>query len=359
MNSTVGRSAWTIESEQLHVSIMECGAHVAEIMLKHPGAVNPLWIPNYPTIDSDQYDPAIHGMLYGFGHNARLISGLVGHNLCFPFWGDPSQDEAKAGMTVHGETNTMRWKKLQCSSATITVAATLRHSAIRLVRTVTCEGHVVYFDETAENLSAWDRPVAWCEHVTLGSPFLEPGVTHIDASLTRGFRRGDDSNEFPWPQGRGEIDCDLTSFSARRHASLENSFLVDDAREHGYFAAWHPRIGLLFGYVFSRHEFPWMNVWDSNDDHWQIRGMEFSNTPVYGTMRALVEKPRVWGIPTYEWLVSNGKIHKRFLAFCSTIPRNFQGVADIQVIGDELRIFSPGAAEPAKSIFVRSKLWQR
>jgi hypothetical protein len=357
MKPILGRPAWTIETEQIRVSIMECGAHVAEIVLKRVGEVNPLWIQSSPTIDSDQFDPAIHGTSYGVGYEARLISGLAGHNLCFPFWGNPSAYEAQAGMTVHGETNIVRWEKLHSGPATLTIAATLPHSAIRFVRTVWCEGQVVYFDETAENLSAWDRPVGWCEHVTLGPPFLAPGITRIGASLTRGFRTGDYSHEFHWPQGRGEIDCDLTTFSARRHTDLVNSFLVDVAREHGYFIAWHPGLGILVGYLFSRREFPWLNVWESNDDHRQTRGMEFSNTPVDGTMRALFDKPEIWGLPTSEWLVAKGKIRKRFVAFSAAIPGDFQGVTDLQVVGDELRIFSPAGTEPAKTIFIRSKLW--
>ncbi|MGA8151371.1 MAG: hypothetical protein WB952_10510 [Terriglobales bacterium] len=358
MNPALSRPAWRIETEQIRISIMECGAHVAEIVLKGADEVNPLWIQDRPTIDSDQFDPDIHGALYGTGYEARLLSGLAGHNLCFPFWGNPSLNEAQAGMTVHGETNIVRWEKLHSDPATLTIAATLLHSAIRFERTLYCEGQVVYFDETAENLSPWDRPVGWCEHVTLGPPFLTPGLTRIGASLTRGFRTGDHSCEFLWPQGRGQIDCDLTTFSKRRHTDLVNSFEVNPAREHGYFAAWHPGMGVLFGYLFSRHEFPWMNVWERNDEQRQTRGMEFSNTPVNGTMRTLFETPKIWGLPTCEWLVARGRLRKRFAAFSTVIPGDFQGVADLQVVGDKLMIFVPGSAGPAHTISMQSKLWQ-
>jgi hypothetical protein len=358
MDPVLGRPVWTIETEQIRVSVTECGAHVAEIVLKRCDEVNPLWIRNRPTIDSDQYDPAIHGTIYGTGYEARLMSGLVGHNLCFPFWGNPSAHEARAGMTVHGETNIVRWERLRSGPATLTIAATLPHSATRFERTLWCEGQVLYFDEKAENLTPWDRPVGWCEHVTFGPPFLMPGVTRINASLTRGFRTGDHSHEFPWPQGQGQIDCDLSTFSKGRHTDLVNSFMVDPTREHGYFAAWNPEMGVLLGYLFSRHEFPWLNVWESNDDQRQTRGMEFSNTPVNGTMRKLFEKPEIWGLPTSEWLVAKGKIRKRFAAFSAEIPGDFQGVADLRVAGNELRIFAPGRPEPAQTISIQSSLWQ-
>jgi len=36
-----------------------------------------------------------------------------------------------------------------------------------------------------QNLTAWDRPIGWTQHVTLGPPFLERGVTQFRASATR------------------------------------------------------------------------------------------------------------------------------------------------------------------------------
>lgn len=49
---------------------------------------------------------------------------------------------------------------------------------------------VAYFDETAKNMSAWDRAVGWCEHGTMGPPFLDKGVAMTGASITRGRAGG-------------------------------------------------------------------------------------------------------------------------------------------------------------------------
>jgi hypothetical protein len=75
-------------------------------------------------------------------------------------------------------------------------------------------------------------------------------------------------------------------------------------------------------------------------------------------MRELFEKPEIWGFPTSEWLVAKGKIRKRFAAFSAEIPGDFRGVADLQVAGNELRIFAPGRPEPAQTISIQSSLWQ-
>src|SRR5260370_19865618 len=126
------RRAWTVETEFLRVTVLQCGGHLAEIVLKDANHVNPLWVQSRPTIDSDAYDPAIHGHLYGTSPEARLLSGLTGHNLCFPFWGNPSSSEIAAGMTFHGETNIRRWQLATESCDEITLEVQLPESSTKL-----------------------------------------------------------------------------------------------------------------------------------------------------------------------------------------------------------------------------------
>src|SRR3989442_12900439 len=164
------RDCWVIENVKVRVSILSSGGHIAEIVLKAPDAVNPLWLQKRPTIDAEQYDPARHEAMYGGGSGARLMSGLAGHNVCFPFWGNPSETEAKAGMTFHGETGIARWKRLPGGSEQLVVSADLPESRTRFTRQVRLDGQVAVFEETAENLSGWDRPVGWCRNGTFGPP---------------------------------------------------------------------------------------------------------------------------------------------------------------------------------------------
>jgi hypothetical protein len=343
MKTFLGRPAWQIDTPNVRVTILECGGHVAEIVHKASGEINPLWIQNRPTIDSDQFDPAIHGAEFGRDGEAKLISGLAGHNLCFPFWGAPSEAERSAGMTAHGETNIVRWHEIDSDRNSLRLAALLPDSGIRFERTVMCVGKLIYFSETAHNLSAWDRPVAWCEHVTLGAPFLDPACTGIHASLTRGFQTsGDPQNEFAWPEGRGEIPCDLTRFSPVEHWDLVNSFLVDPAREYGHFAAWNAAKRLLIGYAFRQTDFPWMNVWECNDPRRQTRGMEFSTTPVEGTLRHLIKVAAIWDVPVYEWLPAKRRIDKRYAAFLSSIDPSFPGVENVQISSQAIEVIAAG-----------------
>ncbi len=355
-----GRAAWTIETPRLRVTILEGGGHVAEIVLAEGSAINPLWVQSRSTIDPDQYNRALHEKAYGGGSGARLMSGLAGHNVCFPYWGDPSPAEARAGMTYHGETGVVRWVRLDAPGDRLRVAAELPESRTRFVRAVEVAGQIAYFDEAGENGSGWDRPVGWCEHVTLGAPFLEKGVTRIDASLTRGRVNGEAAGvEFEWPNGRAETAVDLRTVRNVERSGFVNNFLVDPGRRYGYFVAAHPGRGLLFGYIFVRAEFPWLNIWEANSPAMLTRGMEFSNTPTHGTMRALVAAPLLWGTRAFEWLEARGSLRKRFAAFAARAPAGWRGTADVRVREGRLEIVEAGSGRVVALAFEEARLEAR
>jgi hypothetical protein len=339
VSAYLGRPAWKLESSELRVSILQCGGHIGEITLKGGSEVNPLWVPPVPTIDSDQYDPAIHGAIYGKNSEARLLSGLVGHNLCFPYWGDPSEAEAAAGMTFHGETNIRRWSLLEETPQRLSLEVRLPESDLVFRRIIHLKGAALHVDSIASNQSAWDRPFGWCEHVTFGPPFLESGMTRFDASAGRGFVTGHPEGEsFCWPTGRHGADFNLREFARMEHSDLVNSYLLEQQGSWSWFTAFHPGYSLLIGYLFRQEDYPWLNVWENNDQRRATRGMEFSNTPHHGTMKALIKRAELWGTPTYEWLDGRSLATKSFTVFVARVPADFAGTQDIHVSSDEIQI---------------------
>src|SRR5687768_6639684 len=96
-----GRRAASIENGDLRVTVLQHGGHIAEIFDKASG-VNPLWTPPWQTIDPSAYGPA-YAALYGEGADGPLLAGIMGHNLCLDIFGPPSEEEARAGLTAHGE----------------------------------------------------------------------------------------------------------------------------------------------------------------------------------------------------------------------------------------------------------------
>src|SRR5882672_2890981 len=102
-----GRRASSIENDRLRVTVLVEGGHIAEILDKATG-VNPLWTPPWPSIEPSTYDRARHPE-YGNDAESKLLAGIMGHNLCIDMFGGPSEEEAAAGMTVHGEASVARY----------------------------------------------------------------------------------------------------------------------------------------------------------------------------------------------------------------------------------------------------------
>jgi len=69
---------------------------------------------------------------------------------------------------------------------TLVYGARLPQAQVRLQRSISLgrDFPVVYCEETALNLSTFDRTISWNHHVTFGPPFLVPNVTLFDMPAT-------------------------------------------------------------------------------------------------------------------------------------------------------------------------------
>ena len=54
-----GRRAATIENDDVRVTVLEEGGHIAEMLDKRSG-INPLWTPPWPSIEPSAYAPSAH-----------------------------------------------------------------------------------------------------------------------------------------------------------------------------------------------------------------------------------------------------------------------------------------------------------
>ena len=114
------RRAAQIEDDQLRISVTAEGGHIAEILHKATG-VSPLWVPPWPSIDPSTYSLTKHPE-YGNDAESKLLSGIMGHNLCLDLFGGPSPEEAAAGMTVHGEASVAATQRIGCRRAGLSTA---------------------------------------------------------------------------------------------------------------------------------------------------------------------------------------------------------------------------------------------
>ncbi len=333
------RRAVQVENDQLVVTAMIEGGHLAEMQHKASG-ISPLWMPPWPSIEPSGYSPAKH-LEYGFGGEAQLLAGILGHNICLDTFGGASAEETAAGISPHGEGPVTRYDVIACSETDVTLAGHLRLAQLRFSRRIRLQAGspVVLLSETIENLSASDRPIAWTQHVTLGPPFLESGKTRFQMPATRS-KVGDASfnddmgpyvadAEFQWPlcplkAGGAE---DFRTYTKGPVSGGFTTHLMDPNKEQAYFLAWSPSSKVLAGYVWKRKDFPWIARWEEHylrtSAPWNGKGltcgMEFGVSPFTESRRQMVERGSLFGVPTYRWVPAFSQVCAEYCAFVTTV----------------------------------------
>src|SRR5262249_39832601 len=139
--------------------------------------------------------------------------------------------------------------------------------------------NVIYVDSELENLLGFDRPINWGEHATIGGPFLEQGKTVTEMSAKRAMTRSYESEavnppqnhrladfkEFVWPMAptaAGPL-TDVRIAPTVTPVMDQTASLMDPARTLVFVTSFHPDKQLLYGYLFRRAEYPWLQIWDS------------------------------------------------------------------------------------------------
>lgn len=322
------RQAIHLENDLLRLTVLVEGGHIAEIFDKRAG-VSPLWIPHWKSIEPSRFGPDQHGQ-FGTDSDAKLLVGIMGHNLCLDIFGGPSEAEAAAGLTVHGEASVDRYE-IEDSSNELVMRLTLQLAQLKFIRTIQLHGQHIRIQESVENLTDIDRPLAWTQHVTLSPPFLDPATTEFRASMARSIVSETDPGfarylapgaEFTWPIAplREGGETDLRKMHPTAPASGYTAHLTTPERDHTYFVAYSPQFRLAFGYVWKSADFPWLGIWEENcsrqaspwDGKTITRGMEFGVSPFPESRREMVERNRVLDTPTYTWIPARGRLNAEY-----------------------------------------------
>jgi hypothetical protein len=323
-----GRRAARLENDFLRVTVLEEGGHIAEIFDKRAG-VSPLWIPNWLSVEPSAFSHEHHGQ-FGAGPDAKLLAGIMGHNVCLDIFGGPSREEALAGHTVHGEASVGSYQITEFPDELL-LELTLPLAQLKFSRSIQLHGEWIRVQESVENLTGIDRPLAWTQHVTLGPPFLDPETTQFNASMLRSYVSETDpgfnsylqrEREFTWPLAAGTDgrEADLRQMKKTAPASAYTAHLADAQFEHAYFVAFAPPYRLALGYIWKRSDFPWLGIWEENCSRqappWHgrtvTRGMEFGVSPIPETRRQMVERHRLLGAPTYKWISCYGLLKAEY-----------------------------------------------
>jgi hypothetical protein len=212
---------------------------------------------------------------------------------------------------------------------------------------------VVYVESQLESLLAFDRPINWGEHATIGPPFLELGKTVVDMSAIRGMTRSYESQsanpphrladfkEFTWPMAPGVNGetIDVRPAPATTPVGDHTTSLMDPGRELVYVTALHPDRRLLLGYIFKRTDFPWTQLWENYPASGRLaRGLEFAVQPFDMPRRDVIQQNTLLGAPTYRWLPAKSSITVNFLMFYARTPEGMRRVDDVRLENGQIII---------------------
>ena len=211
---------------------------------------------------------------------------------------------------------------------------------IAFERRIELHERTVRIRESVENLTAYDRPIGWTQHVTLGPPFLEKGVTQFRASATRSKVLESEFGAHERLLNGGGVRLALRKTPRRRRRRLEGAHgcrclvrftthLMDPSREHAFFAAYAPAARLVFGYVWKRADFPWMGIWEENHSRthapWNgrtlTRGMEFGVSPMPESRRQMIERRELFGVPAFRWLPAKSRLAAEYCAVTASADK--------------------------------------
>ena len=369
------REGYAIENDRVRLVTLAGGGHIAEFRFREGldvSTLNPLWEPPWKAIEPYHYKEAIHGKKYGELTTGKWLSGVAGHSLCLDYFGAPSPEESRQGLSIHGEAPSSRWRATRITAsprrAQLEMAVRLPAAGLRFARQISIrQGEsVAYFRETVFNERKADHFFHWTQHVTLGPPFLHPKYsrTFIPGDKGRTFPHGyegkellQSSRDFRWPLAPGVSGekINLSQPFIKSGRGFVATVLLKPDREVQSIAALNTRENLIMGYCFRRADFPWVAVWEENcarpDPPWnskcQSRGLEFGSTPFpVGRREAFANGP-LFGAPHFSVVPAKGRVTVHYVSFLAAVPKGFVDVRRINV--EDRKIVVEGRTREGKA----------
>jgi hypothetical protein len=376
-----GQPATLLSNDKLQVTIMTQGGAIASVVLAD---------------DSQKRNPMWAG---GAGRPGATFTGILGHFVAVDGFGQPSAEERAAGLPQHGEAHTIKMEVTSSKDdrgAALSLTGKLPIVQENFTRTfhIVPGENIVYVDSVLENLLGFDRPVNWAEHATIQAPFVKPGVASIGVSGSRSQTRpatiapmvppipsttpqpapaqgaplaaGQGSRptqaaggqgrgggparlangvDFTWPMAPGGDGkpVDMTTFPDNPPQGDHTATLLDPARTLEWVATVNTEQGMIYGYLFRREDYPWIQMWGNYPSiEGLVKGMEFSTQPYDISKSTLIDAGPVFGTPTFRWLRAKGKLETHFLFYYARIPAGFKKIDDVRLENKQIVIEDRG-----------------
>src|SRR5579864_3115159 len=240
--------AYSLSNGALELTVLPRGSTFASVVLADdPEKLSPLWNPMRMAREVGE---------------KNIFDSALGHFICVDGFGPVSPEEEAAGLTGHGEVHQtafeVKFYGKDAGATTLTLETKLPITQERFARTVrmVVGENVIYVQSELESLLGFDRPVFWAEHATIGSPFLEAGVTVVDMSARRAKTRPYTESEregglpdilpsdkdFTWPEAPGlhKRKIDVRIPPPDPNSGDHTTCLMDPTRKLVYLTALHP-----------------------------------------------------------------------------------------------------------------------
>lgn len=365
------RKAICLQSDTLQAIALTGGGHLASLCIPEVDA-NPMWEPPWASIEPEDWDRDKHVATYGPGEG-RLLASLAGHSLCLNHFGDLTEAEIEADGYFHGEASNLPWTVFEQQAGggevRLEYGLELPEARMRFKRTLRIRDgeSTIYFTETTTNLTRIDSPFCCQQHVTLGPPFVESGVTRVDLPAQRGQTnpviihdtdpmKADQTYQWPHAPLRAGGSRDLRIYPEDKCMAVV-SVLLEPEEEFAYAAVSNPRLGLLLVYAFPREVFPWTALWYEHEaaeflpynNRTTTWGVEFGSVAqAIGFMENLTAGPLL-GHPRCGILPALQTIEINYQAHLIQIPSDWQGVGRIEHDGNDTIAWEAGGDRSART----------
>jgi hypothetical protein len=370
------RSACVLSNGVIELIALNGGGHVASLrFLPRSGSpdANVLWEAPWETADPATAKAKKLASKYGPRFVGEFLASFAGHALCLDYFGAPSADEVKQGLALHGEAATAIWRLVKSAEGSATPrakwqvklssAGLLFEREIRMHR----KSSVALFKESVTNQRSEDHYFHWVQHVTLGTPLLDPRSSAVFLSGRRaktwplgyeGKSLVASDHEFTWPHAPHEKGgrTDLSRPFPVRGTGAVACVLLDPAREFSFIAALNWELGLVSGYFFRREDFPWVAVWEENCARgyppWngvtRARGMEFGTTPMPIGKQAIFRMGDLFATPGWKCLPARGKSNVSYLAFLAAVPKSWRSIRKVKLEKNSLLVLGSKRGDVVK-----------
>ena len=339
-----GQPGTILSNGKLQIVVLTKGGSIASVVMSDdPEKLNPMW------------------NTLGRGGD---FNGINGHFVAVDGFGQSSTEERAAGLGQHGEGHTLEYKVKperngNISTLTLTGLMPIVQENFTRAYTVVDGENVVYVDSKLENLMGFDRPVNWAEHATIQAPFVEPGKLTFYISGTRSqnrpyaaaaagggrgggtVRRIVSGADFTWPTSPG-LDgnpVDMSVVPENPHYVDHTATLMDPVRRFEWVAALSSSRQSIYGYIFRREDYPWLQTWDNYPTvAGLVHGLEFGTQPYDLGRRIITDNGPLFGTPVWRWLPAKSTIESHFLLFYAHVPQGFTKVASLELQNGQIAI---------------------